>query len=100
MLLERTISQLDIGDVSPDRAIKLGHLGYIQWLGGLTADANYRACAMHALTRAAPFMEASPAVGVFCDLLIASTAMPPAPLHLSHHTGHRRGGAKARRGTV
>lgn len=97
MLLERTISQLDIGYLPPARAQELGQLGYMQWLGGLPSDANYRTEAMRAYAAAAPFLHPSPAVAVFCDLLVASTRMPPEPLALALPARHRRGGAQARR---
>ncbi|MEM9754346.1 MAG: hypothetical protein AAF914_00050 [Pseudomonadota bacterium] len=100
MLLERTISQLDIGPVPPDRARELGHLGFMQWLGWLPAGVNYPHAALHALTVAAPFASTSPAVAVFCDLLIASTAVPPQPLDLELPPHHRRGGRAARRGAL
>ncbi len=98
MLLEQTILQLDIGAVPQDRAIELGHLGYLQWLGSLPGDANYPAAAMHALTLAAPFMEGSPAVAVFCDALLASLRAAPVTLELTLPAHQRRGGSQARRG--
>ena len=97
MLLERTISQLDIGTVSPDEATELGQLGYLQWLASLPANTDYGREAMHAYTMAQPFLRSSPAVAVFCDLLIASTRLPIAPLPLKMPTRERRGGAQARR---
>lgn len=99
MLLERTISQLDTGYLPQARAQELGQLGYMQWLGGLPGDAEYRREAMRAYWAAAPFIRTSPAVAVFCDLLVASTRMPPAPLPLSLPR-HRRGGARARRAAI
>ena len=99
MLLDRTISQLDIGYLPRARALELGQLGYMQWLGALPGDADYRGAAMRAYEAASPFRRASPAVAVFCDLLVASTRMPPAPLPLSLPR-HRRGGARARRGAA
>ena len=97
MLLERTISQLDIGYVPNDRARELGHLGFMQWLGALPGKVNYRDAARHAHAVAAPFRTTSPAIAVFCDLLVASTRMPPEPLELHLPSHHRRGGAQARR---
>ena len=97
MLLERTIFQLDIGHVAPERAEELGQLGYLQWLGGLAADASYMAEAMRAYEMAQPFMRTSPAVAVFCDLLVASTTLPPRPVALRPSVRNRRGGAQARR---
>ncbi len=97
MLLERTISQLDIGRLPPDAAMELGHLGYMQWLAGLPGGANYRSAAMEAWATAQPFARASPAVAVFCDLLVASTRAPLEPLTLCLPTRQRRGGARARR---
>lgn len=100
MLLYRTISQLDIGDVPPARAKELGQLGYMQWLGALPAIADYSEEAKRAYVLASPFRCGSPAIAVFCDLLIASTCMPIAPLPLSMPEPKRRGGAEARRGVV
>ena len=98
MLLELTITQLDIGWVPADRALELGRLGHLQWLGALPGDANYRDEAMRAYTLAIPFARSSPAVAVFCELLLESTRMPPRPLAL-HSPRRRRGGARARRAT-
>ena len=98
MLLQRTISQLDVGYVSDDVAEHLGHLGYAQWLGGLKGTLGYREEAMRAYAKASPFMRSSPAVAVFCQLLVASTVMPPVVLDLKLPKPSRRGGAKARRG--
>ena len=97
MLLERTIFQLDTGSVTPDQALKMGHLGYMQWLGGLPGRANYRREALRAYDRARPFAEASPAVAVFCDLVLASIDAPLRPLDLHLPARKRRGGSQARR---
>ncbi|MDG4649657.1 hypothetical protein P6F26_14525 [Roseibacterium sp. SDUM158017] len=97
MLLERTISQLDIGHLPPEKAAELGHLGYMQWLAGLPGAADYRRAAMEAFSKAQPFARISPAVAVFCDLLVASTRMPPRPLAMVLPLRQRRGGATARR---
>lgn len=100
MFLERTISQLDTGTMPPERAQELGQLGYMQWLGGLSGRSDYHRQATHALKMATPFMQASPAVAVFCDLLVASMRMPPAPLPLALPVRQRRGGAHARRAAL
>lgn len=100
MLLERTISQLDIGPMPPARAQELGQLGFMQWLGALRPMADYRAEAMRAYSAAQPFLRTSPAVAVFCDLLVASTRMPIEPLPLALPARHRRGGARARRAAI
>lgn len=97
MLLDRTIFQLDIGHVPPDRAEELGQLGYVQWLGGLRGDASYVREAMRAYERARPFIRTSPAVAVFCHLLVASSVTPIQPLPLRLPQAGRRGGAAARR---
>ena len=97
MLLERTIAQLDVGPVSADQAEEMGHLGFMQWLGGLRGDVNYVSAAHHAHDCARPARAASPAVGVFCDLLLASCEEPGRALDLRLPTRTRRGGAKARR---
>ncbi|MEO1611484.1 MAG: hypothetical protein AAFU55_03895 [Pseudomonadota bacterium] len=100
MLLERTISQLDIGPVPPARALELGRLGYLQWLGGLKGDTDYRREAMRAYLAAAPFAPASPAVSAFLDLLVASTRTPLEPLAIPLPERSRRGGARARRAAL
>lgn len=100
MLLERTIAQLDIGPVSPQRAREMGQLGYMQWLGALPGASDYHAQAMAAYQTAAPFMRTSPAVAVFCELLVSSTRMPPEPLPLAMPPRKRRGGAEARRSAL
>lgn len=100
MLLERTISQLDIGYVPDHVAEKMGHLGYAQWLGALKGDAGYLVEAMRAYEMAQPFIRNSPAVAVFCQLLVDSTASPLKPLDLKLPVPARRGGAKARRGVL
>lgn len=99
MLLERTISQLDIGPVPPDRADEMGRMGFMQWLGALPGRADYLLEARRAHLTAAPFAQGSPAVQVFCDLLLASMRMPPQPLPLSLPERRRRGGRRARRMT-
>jgi hypothetical protein len=97
MLLERTIAQLDIGDVPPHKASKMGQLGYLQWLGGLPDDASYPGEAARALSMARPFTASSPAVAVFCQILEASLTSPLAPLDVQVLRPTRRGGARARR---
>lgn len=97
MLLERTISQLDIGYVPDHVAVEMGHLGYAQWLGALDGSAGYLGEAMRAYDLAQPFIRTSPAIAVFCHLLLESTASPLIPLELRLPAPARRGGAKARR---
>jgi len=97
MLLKRTIGQLDIGPLTPGQAQELGQLGYMQWLGALPGHADYRAEAGRAHAMAAPRIRHSPALAVFCDLLIRSMALPPEPLSLAMPVRRRRGGARARR---
>lgn len=97
MILELTIRQLDIGPVPHSRAIELGQLGYMQWLGSLPSHAGYRNEAQRALELAQPFIACSPAVAVFCDLLRASIRVSPAPLALALPERRRRGGAGSRR---
>ncbi len=97
MLLERTLSQLDIGSLPPEQAVALGHMGYVQWLGGLPGAASYVAEARRALDLSAPFAKGSPAVAVFRDLLTASIATPCVPLAIRMPQPQRRGGAQARR---
>lgn len=97
MLLEQTITQLDVGKTTRERALELGQLGYMQWLGALPAMSDYRQEAQHAYDTAAPFAGTSPAIAVFCDLLVASMRMPLEPLPLKLPDRQRRGGAQARR---
>ena len=96
MLLERTISQLDIGRVPAQEARQMAQLGYMQWIASLPGDANYRRAALHAHAMAAPYITLSPAVAEFCALLKQSLTSP-APLPLSLPPRKRRGGAGARR---
>ena len=95
MILERTISQLDIGPLPDPQARELGRLGYLQWLGGLPGGANYPAEVRRALAMARPLAVESSAVAVFCDLLRASLDL--APLELGPPVRVRRGGARTRR---
>ncbi|MEM8580458.1 MAG: hypothetical protein AAGA38_05755 [Pseudomonadota bacterium] len=97
MLLERTIAQLDVGFVPQDVAEKMGHLGYLQWLGALRGTASYAGEAMRAYSLAQPFIRTSPAIAVFCSLLLNSVSSPLKPLDLKLPPRTRRGGAKSRR---
>lgn len=97
MILERTIFQLDTGDMSEDEARQMGQLGYMQWIAGLKPDADYAKAASAAYDKAAPFMVQSPAVAAFCALLKASLDAPLKPLPLSMPPRQRRGGAQGRR---
>ncbi|MEM8974645.1 MAG: hypothetical protein AAGD43_21515 [Pseudomonadota bacterium] len=97
MLLERTLSQLDVGYVPDHIAQEMGHLGYAQWLGALKGEAGYFSEAIRAYELAQPFIRTSPAVAVFCHLLVESTASPLTALELKLPVPARRGGAKARR---
>ena len=100
MVLEQTIFQLDTGSIAPERALELGQLGYMQWLGALPSRTPYLAEAEHALAKAEPFAEHSPAVAVFCDLLTRSLQAPLTPLCVRLPERSRRGGAKARRAAL
>ncbi|MEM7597023.1 MAG: hypothetical protein AAF382_04940 [Pseudomonadota bacterium] len=97
MLLRKTLSQLDVGHMPPKRAQAMGQLGYMQWLGALPAMSHYIDEAAHAYAVAKPFAATSPAVAVFCDLLLASLKTPLHPLPLKLPARKRRGGAQARR---
>ncbi|MEM6625058.1 MAG: hypothetical protein AAF674_22805 [Pseudomonadota bacterium] len=97
MLLERTIIQLDTGDMPSDEARQMGQLGYMQWIAGLPGDADYLQAALNAYDKAAPFMMHSPAVAEFCELLLSSLEQPLAPLPLAMPKRQRRGGAQSRR---
>lgn len=100
MLLNHTILQLRTTGLSPKRARELGHLGYLQWLGGLPGSASYPAEAMRAYTAAEPYLRDAPALAVFCELLLESTRAPAQPLDLILPPKQRRGGAKGRRAVM
>lgn len=97
MLIARTLTQLQVNPGSPERAREIGHMGYMQWLGGLPAHACYTTEAARAYMAALPFKETDPAVAVFCDLLQTSLENPLKPLDLALPKPRRRGGAKERR---
>jgi hypothetical protein len=97
MMLNQTIQQLDRSDLSPARARALAHLGYMQWLGSLPGNSSYPDEAMRAYMAAQPRAWRAPALAVFCDLLVASTRTPLAPLTLILPPRSRRGGARGRR---
>ncbi|MCV6585890.1 MAG: hypothetical protein OIF47_10185 [Marinibacterium sp.] len=97
MLLERTITQLDIGPLPAAEARQMAQFGYMQWIAGLPGRADYAACARQARALAAPFAETSPAVAEFCALLTASIEAPLRPLPLALPPKKRRGGSGARR---
>ncbi|WP_108879680.1 hypothetical protein [Anderseniella sp. Alg231-50] len=97
MVLNRLLDRLQLHHTGHDRANEFGQLGFMEWLGSLPADSDYYHQAMTAYQKALPLRLTAPAIGVFCDLLIASTRMPPQPLDLSLPSPHRRGGARGRR---
>ncbi|WP_050929028.1 hypothetical protein [Aestuariivita boseongensis] len=97
MLIHRTLQQLQVRADTPERALELGRMGYMQWLGGLPGQANYEFEAIRAYLYARPFVETDPAVAVFCDLLRQSLQKPLTPLDLTLPKPRRRGGAAERR---
>ena len=97
MLLERTISQLDIGPVTPEEARQMAQYGYMQWIAALPGDADYCVCARQALSLSGQFAVSSPAIAEFCALLEASIEAPLTPLPLAMPPRTRRGGSGARR---
>jgi len=97
MLLERTLNQLKYAPTAGARAQELGQLGYLQWLSGLRAGADYRAEASRAYLSAAPLAETEPAIAAFCELVRQSLETPLAPLDLGQAVPRRRGGARHRR---
>lgn len=97
MILQRTILQLDTGPMPETEARQMGQLGYMQWIAGLPGEVDYLSAARQAHVTAAPFIEHSPAVAAFCDLLETSLETPLQPLPLSMPPKQRRGGANARR---
>ncbi|WP_130404972.1 hypothetical protein [Thalassococcus sp. S3] len=98
MRVEKTITQLEVDPGSPERAVELGQLGYMQWLGSLPGSADYEAEAVRAYLAAQPFQDSAP-VRVFCELLAQSINDPLAPLDLALPVPQRRGGARHRRQT-
>ncbi|WP_292289907.1 hypothetical protein [Marivita sp.] len=97
MSIERTLTQLQVNPSTPERAREIGQLGYMQWLGGLPANACYLTEASRAYLSAAPFRDTDPAVAEFCDLLNRSIETPLQPLDLALPKPRRRGGARERR---
>ncbi len=97
MALDRILHRLQLRHTGHCRATEFGQLGFMEWLGSLPADSDYHHQAMTAYQKALPLSPIAPAVAVFCDLLVASTRMPPQPLDISLPASHRRGGARARR---
>ena len=97
MTLDRILHRLQLQHTEPCRVTEFGHLGFMEWLGSLPADSDYNQQAMMAYEKALPFRREAPAVAVFCDLLVASTRMPPRPLDICLPSPHRRGGARGRR---
>lgn len=97
MLLERTITTLQSRADTPERAVELGKLGYLQWLAWLRPGASFPDEADRALRMAEPFAATDPAVATFCDLLRKSRSGPPEPMDLSLPSPRRRGGARERR---
>lgn len=97
MVLNRILHRLQLHHAEHGRASEFGQLGFMEWLGSLPADSDYNLQAMTAYEKALPFRRTAPAIRVFCDLLIASTQMPPQPLDLCLPRPHRRGGARGRR---
>ena len=100
MQTEKTLIQLlshPASRTAPARAVELGQLGYMQWLGGLPPGVPYVREATCALALAQSFEVASPAVAEFCRLLRASLRLPLAPLDLALPRPQRRGGTRMRR---
>jgi hypothetical protein len=97
MHTEKTLDQLQLNPTTPERARELGQLGYMQWLGGLPAAADYEAEACRAYLMAMDFIDTDPSIAVFCALLRRSLRRPLQPLDLALPKPARRGGAKARR---
>ncbi|KPP89125.1 MAG: B12-responsive hypothetical protein [Rhodobacteraceae bacterium HLUCCA08] len=97
MMIDRVLVGLQVDVTDPDRAAELGRMGFIQWIGLLPGGGDYRRAALRALAHADPLAATDPAVAAFCDLLVASLAVPPRPLDLALPRARRRGGARARR---
>ncbi|MCE8006154.1 hypothetical protein [Aestuariivita sp.] len=97
MVLDRILLRLQIRRIAPERAAELAQLGFMEWLGALPGESDFHQQAMIAYRQAVPLRRQAPAIALFCDLLVASTRMPPEPLDLSLPSPHRRGGARGRR---
>ena len=97
MLIERTLTQLQVDPGSKERTEELGQLGYMQWLGGLPGHASYEAEAVKAYLMAMDFADTDPAVRVFCALIRESLQKPLVPLAIALPKPKRRGGARERR---
>ena len=97
MLIQKTLLQLQTRADTPERALELGRMGYMQWLGGLPGASNYAFEAQKAYRYARPFAQTDPAVDAFCDLLRQSLKHPLKPLDLALPKPRRRGGASERR---
>ncbi|MEM6439707.1 MAG: hypothetical protein AAF763_08465 [Pseudomonadota bacterium] len=97
MMLARTIAQLDVGAMPAEQARELAEFGFLQWLGGLAADTDYRKEAMRAVAAAEAAAKRSPAAALFRELLIASAGAAPAAASLRALQPRRRGGARSRR---
>ncbi|MCQ0971935.1 hypothetical protein MLD63_16045 [Paracoccus sp. TK19116] len=82
-LAEDVIARIGQGSMPPDRARELGEFAYLHWLARLPGDESYSAQAQQALRSAAPAVPASPALGIFCEMLMASLARPIQPLRLT-----------------
>jgi len=100
MLLARTLTQLDIGPLPETQARELAELGFVQWLDALPGDSDYRVEAMRAYAAAEASARRSTAIAIFRDMLVASSASPPAPLAVSAGPPRRRGGARSRRAII
>jgi hypothetical protein len=97
MVLNHVLNRLQSHPADQLRAVELGQLGFMEWLGSLPGDSDFDRQARAAYARALPFQRVSPAIAVFCALLLAARRMPPEPLNLCLPRPHRRGGSKARR---
>ncbi|MBV7377402.1 hypothetical protein [Maritimibacter dapengensis] len=97
MLTELTIAQLDISGLSLDASDELARMGFLQWLATLPSDSSFYEEADRALSIAAPFVDRSHAIAVFCDLVREAKAASPDPLALTMPARKRRGGATHRR---
>ncbi len=100
MLIERTLTQLQVAAETPQQAQELGRMGYMQWLSFLPVNASYEHEAVQAYLLAMDFIDTDPAVAVFCDLIRQSLRHPLRPLDLSLPKPRRRGGARTRRASL
>ena len=89
MVLDRILHSLNTPSLSRRRAIEQGRLAFLEWLWSLPEGTNFATQALADYERADRSGLTSPAITVFCGLLVHASRPMPMPV--------RRGGARARR---